>query len=168
VNGSYFEPSITYSPSIQPFCHLFQGPLILHTLTTHYCAIQGAVYIPAMGEWDDLVNQPYGALGMSAATVSVFPFSNNYIYSQQFFYRSNVPSHLSKTATSLLSLSDRARQNRKNWFSNRDRLMSRQKRTSVTKCGVRRPGTMPTWRKTSSMVNLKVSSSIQQNTIRRT
>jgi hypothetical protein len=160
--------SCTYSPSIQPFRHLFRGPLILHTLAAHYCAIQGAVYIPAMGDWDDLVNQPYGALGMSAAAVSVFLFPNNYIYSQRLFYRSNVPSHSSKTATSLLSLSDRARQDGKNWFSNRDRPTSRQKRTSVTKCGVRRPGTMPTWRKTSSMANLKVSSSIQQNTIRRT
>ena len=51
-------------------------------LAVHYCAIQGAVYIPTMGELDDLINQPYGALSMSAA---VFPFSTYYIYSQQLF-----------------------------------------------------------------------------------
>ena len=121
-----------------------------------------------MGELDDLVNQPYGALGISAAAVGVFPFSTHYIYSQRFFYRSNVPSHSSKTATSLLSPSDRARWNGKNWFSNRDHPTSREKLTSVTNFGVRRAGSMHTWQKKSSMTNRKVSSSIQQNTIRRT
>lgn len=168
MNRSYFELSITYSTPIQPFRHLLRGPLVLHTLAAHYYAIQGAVPIPAMGEEDDLVNQPYGALGMAAAAVGVFPFSTDSVYFERFFYRSNAPSHSSKTATSLLSPSDRARRHGRNWFSNRDCPTSRQKLTSVTNFGVRIPGTMHTRREKSSMPNLKVASSIQRNTIRKT
>lgn len=54
---------------IQPFRQLLQGPLIVHTLAAHFCAIRGAVKVPSLGDPDDLDNQPYGALGLSAAAV---------------------------------------------------------------------------------------------------
>ncbi|KAF8509709.1 hypothetical protein BU17DRAFT_70347 [Hysterangium stoloniferum] len=52
-----------------PYCHLFQGPLILHTLAAHHCAIHGAIKILSLGDADLLTNQPYGALAMSATAV---------------------------------------------------------------------------------------------------
>ncbi|KAF8521077.1 hypothetical protein BU17DRAFT_88282 [Hysterangium stoloniferum] len=52
-----------------PYHHPFQGPLILHTLAAHYCAIHGAIKILSLGDADLLTNQPYGALAMSATVV---------------------------------------------------------------------------------------------------
>ena len=57
-----------YLVSIQ-FRQYLCGDLVLHTLAAHYCAIQSAVEVPSLGDKDLLRNQPYGALGLSAAAV---------------------------------------------------------------------------------------------------
>ena len=71
-----------YLVSIQPFQHLLQGPLVLHTLAAHYCTVQGAIKVASMRNVDLYCNQPCGTLGMSAATVHFASFSTYYIYYQ--------------------------------------------------------------------------------------
>lgn len=46
---------------------LFAGPLIIRTFTVYFSGIEGAVKVPALG---DVKAYPYGALGLSAASVS--------------------------------------------------------------------------------------------------
>ena len=51
---------------------LFCGPLVIQTFTAHFIAMSGASKVPALGDAKSPKRFPYGALGLSAASVS-FP-----------------------------------------------------------------------------------------------
>jgi len=88
--------------------------MVLHTFAAHYCAIQGAIKVPSLGDANLLDNQAYGALAMSAAAVCIFLSLTIILNGPDCHLRLNVLSPSLQEVISQSRQSGRARQRTRN------------------------------------------------------